>query len=107
MGHLPETAKLTSWRKGEPLTADILNWNFAVVHGWCETAMATAKEPNQATLQAQFIIDALLVRVAALEQHAIAQEATRAQRQWLPFEAGAQLLRQINDLRQKLVPKAS
>lgn len=43
MGHLPETAKLVKFKSGDPLFAADLDHNFALVHGWAETAMAEAR----------------------------------------------------------------
>ena len=67
MGHLPEKLKLHEWRKGEPLRASDLNFNFALVHGWAEHNAARAM-PLVAGAELLREVQRLRAEVAELRQ---------------------------------------
>jgi hypothetical protein len=102
MGHLPEHAKLVQWKSGDPLAADALNWNFALVHGWAETAMAAAKAPDTLTLEAAATLAPLTRRVTALERREASSERERNERQYTPLAAHGQLLRHLDMLHKEI-----
>jgi uncharacterized protein YceH (UPF0502 family) len=75
MGHLPETARLVEFKTGQPLFAADLNWNFALAHGWVETAMARQGTPLAAHGELIRQVADLRKQVQALQARLEAVEA--------------------------------
>jgi chromosome segregation ATPase len=98
MGHLPDTSELIQFKRGDPLIAENFNWNFALVHGWAETAMAAAKAPDTLTVEVAATLAPLTRRVTALERREASSERQRNERQYVPLAAHGALVRQMGEI---------
>lgn len=101
MAHLNGQA-LQRWKKGDGLTADALNSNFAVLADRLERVMAQALMPDPAAVALEMKLAAQERRIAALENLTTMHARQRNEREYAPLSHVGALVTMVNDLRRTL-----
>jgi hypothetical protein len=84
MGHLPNNG-VHVWEKGDSLTAEQLNGNFAAVTAQAEGALLQALTPNPAVVGLEMRLGRIEQRVTALERLTAMHERQRNEKEWAPL----------------------
>lgn len=101
MAHL-NGHKLTKWNKGDGLTADALNGNFAALADRVEAAMATALMPDPANVALEMGLGRLATRIDALEHLTAMHARQRNEKEWAPLSHLGGLVVLVNETCAKL-----
>lgn len=101
MAHLNGRA-LQTWKRGDGLTADALNSNFATLADRIEHAMATALMPDPAAVGLEMSLGDIKKRLATVEYMLTLHARQRNEREWAPLSHLGALVVMVNDLQRKL-----
>lgn len=101
MAHL-NGQTLKTWKKGDGLTADALNGNFATLADRIEHAMATALMPDPANVALERRLHEVNLRLEALEHLTSLHARQRNEREWAPLSHVGALVVMVNNLQRKL-----
>jgi hypothetical protein len=93
---------LVVWKKGDQLTSDHLNQNFAALADWVERAMAQALQPDAAAVGLEMRLGRLEERVTALEHLTAMHARQRNEREYAPLSSMGAVLVTLNQLRRAL-----
>lgn len=105
MGHLPDNG-LVVWHRGEQLTADGLNGNFATLREYAERALTQALMPDPAVVALEMRLGRIENRLASLEDHVTRSARERGEMEWTPLAYFGGMLQRLDGL-QELVEAAA
>lgn len=101
MAHL-NGHKLERWDKGDRLTAEGLNHNFATLAEIAEAALLHARTPDQTVVRLEMTTGRLAERLDVLERLANMHERQRNEKEWAPLSHLGAIVTMVNDLRQQV-----
>lgn len=101
MAHL-NGHSLTRWSKGDGLTADALNGNFAALADMAHAAMAQAMMPDPAAVGLEMALGRLAERVTALEHLTAMHARQRNEKEWAPLSHLGALVTLVNNAQRNL-----
>lgn len=103
MAHLNGNGQsLKTWKKGDGLTADALNGNFATLADRLERVMAQALMPDPANVALERRLHEVNLRLEALEHLTCMHARQRNEREWAPLSHVGALVVLVNQLRADL-----
>lgn len=101
MAHLNGHA-LQTWKRGDGLTADALNANFAAIRDMAEAAVREARTPDQSVVALEMKLGRAETRIAALEHLTSLHARQRNEKEWAPLSTLGGLIVLVNQLRADL-----
>jgi hypothetical protein len=97
---------LKTWGKGDRLSAEQLNHNFAALLGAIEICMVAALSPDQSSVQNEVALAAHATRLDTLERMQLMHDRQRNEKQWAPLAHVAALMQLMLEIRGPLSDRA-
>lgn len=94
--------QLERWNRGDQLSADALNGNFALLYELATMAMVQARQPDPGAIALAEKTGKLVERIEALEKLTAMHAHQRNEKQYVPLSYLGGLITQVNDLRQEV-----
>jgi chromosome segregation ATPase len=97
VGHLPDNG-LAVWGRGDQLTAEGLNGNFATLREYAERALTEARMPDPAVVHLEMRLNRIDERLDRIEQLLAMHERQRNEKEWAPLAHLGGVLQRLDGL---------